>query len=192
MQRPVAFAAPIAAVICAAAAIGFGAQFEEFSHLQHPLGLLGATRVPRASAFNAIAFVVPGVLAMVPAVVLRGRLADAGWTARIGAQALLLSAVAFTAQGLLPLDSTDLDGGGSRLHSAAWTAWWLAFAVGAAMLVAERRRAQGQAVKAIAGCAVATLLLALIAPLVIPAGIAQRLAFAAWFLAMWLAGRRQP
>lgn len=163
----------------------------EFSHLQHPVGLLGGAHVPRAAAFNLLGFVVPGVLVAVAATGLRGRLADSPWSARIGTQALLLSSVAFAMQGLLPLDGRDLDGAGSRLHAASWTAWWLAFAVAAAgMGWGLRAGRQARMGTAFAACAVATLAFALLGPLVLPAGLAQRLAFAGWFLAPWLAGRQ--
>lgn len=165
--------------------------FDGFSHLQHPVGLLGGTRVPRAAAFNLLAFVVPGVLVAGAAIGLRGRLADSTWPTRIGAQALLLSAVAFAMQGLLPLDGRDLDGATSRLHAAAWTAWWLAFAVSTAgMGWGLRRTPRARMGTVFAACAIATLAFALLGPLVLPAGLAQRLAFAGWFLAPWLAGRQ--
>jgi hypothetical protein len=178
--------------VCAAAVLGFGAVFDAFSQVHHPVGMLGATQVPRAAAFNLVAFVVPGLLAAVPALALRGRLADAGWSARIGTQALLLSALAFAAQGLLPLDSMDIDGARSRLHAAAWTGWWLAFAVAAVLLLPSARRTHAVAAGPIAASAAATLALALVAPAVLPPGLAQRLAFGCWFLALGLAGRRQP
>lgn len=193
MPRLVSLAAPLAALVFAVAIIGFGAMFPVFSHLEHPVGLLGASAVPHAPVFNAIAFVAPGLLAAIVAIDLRGRLGGAGWVARIGSQALLLSALAFAAQGLLPLDSADLDGGRSRLHAAAWTLWWLAFAVGAVLLRAGLRRPSGGIrASAVAALAAATLVFALLAPAVLPPGLCQRLAFASWFLALWLALRRQP
>ncbi len=190
MQGLVRFAAPLAALVFAAAIIGFGAMFPVFSHLAYPVGLPGASGVPRAAAFNALAFVVPGVLAAIAAIGLRGRLGGAGWTARIGSQALLLSALAFAAQGLLPLDSSDLDAPRSRLHAAAWTAWWLAFVAGAVLLRSGLREASARvAANAVAACAAGTLVFALLAPVALPPGLCQRLAFALWFLALALAGR---
>lgn len=167
--------------------------FPAFSQLQHPVGLLGASAVTRAAAFNVLAFVVPGMLCALVAVDLRGRLGDAGWIARIGAQALLLSAIAFAAHGLLPLDSSDLDATGSRRHAAAWTAWWLAFLVGATLSwLGLRGTRASRSAGAIAACAVAALVFAVAAPAVLPAGLCQRIAFGAWFVAMTLAGRRHP
>jgi hypothetical protein len=189
MQRPVAHAAPLAALLCAIAVAGFGGGFAEFSHLQHPIGLLGASLVPRAGAFNVLAFILPGVLAAVAAVGARGHLAGAGWPARIGAQALLLSALAFAAQGLFPLDSTDIDGAGSRLHAAAWTAWWIASGVGAALLAWGSRKRRDRHMPAAAACFAAAVLFALLLPGLLPAGLSQRIAYAAWFAGLWLAGR---
>lgn len=193
MQRFVDSCAAVAALVCAIAIAGFGAKFAEFSHLQHPVGLLGGSHVPRAVAFNLLAFVLPGMLAAIAAVAVRGRLSDASMIARVGAQALLLSAIAFAAQGLLPLDSLDLDGGRSRLHAAAWTAWWLAFAVaGIALAVGLRGHRGRRSGQWLLVCAIAAVGLALLAPMLVPAGLAQRLAFATWFFGVWLAGRRQP
>lgn len=190
MHRHVSRIAVCAGLLCAAGLAGFGAMFPVFSQIEHPAGLLGATRVPRALAFNVTVFMAPGAMAAVVAWALRGQLSAARWSARIGAQLLLLSGVAFAAQGLLPLDSADLHGGGSRLHAAAWTAWWIAFAAGAVLLwhgcAGERRARLASGLLAAAG---ATLAFALLAPLLMPGGLAQRLAFAGWFFALWLAGR---
>lgn len=193
MKRFVSLAAPLAALVFAAAVVGFGAMFPGFSHAGHPVGLLGASAVPRATAFNAMAFLVPGLLAAIAALGVRAKLGAAGWAARIGSQALLLSALAFAAQGLLPLDSSDLDAAGSRLHAGAWTAWWLAFVVAAVLLrIGQSARPAGIAANAVAACAAATLAFALLAPAVLPPGLCQRLAFAFWFLGLWLAARCQP
>lgn len=117
----------VAAALCLGAGLGFATATEGYSHAQHPLALLGATSMPHAHAFNLLAFVLPGALVAVVALRLRAVLGDrAGWAARIGAQALLLSSLAFAAQGLLPL-------------------------------------------------------FVLLVPHLLPAGIAQRIAFATWF-----------
>ena len=187
MKRLVDHAALLAAFACAAAVLAFGARFEAFSQLQHPVGLPGASLVPGAAAYNACAFLLPGVLAAVAAIGLRGALGDSRWMARIGAQALLLSALAFAAQGAFPLDSTDIDGGSSRLHAAAWTAWWIASAVGGALLVAGFGPGPGR--RAVAACFAAVVAFALLLPGLVPAGLSQRIAFAAWFVGLWLAGR---
>ena len=41
----------------------FGTALEGYSQRLHPVALLGAAGVPRATAFNALAFVLPGALA---------------------------------------------------------------------------------------------------------------------------------
>ncbi len=99
---------------------GFGAALGGYSHAQHPVALLGADGVAHSLAFNLLGFVLPGLLAVVVAVELRQR-ASAGWQWRIGSQLLLLAAVAFAAQGLLPMDLQQLDGPQSRYHALAWT-----------------------------------------------------------------------
>lgn len=181
------------AVLCGVlAALGFGAALEGYSHAQHPLALLGAQGLPRASAFNLAGFVLPGLLAAVAAIALRARLPDgARWPARIGAQLLLLSALAFTGQGLLPLDPDDLDGPISRWHATAWTLWWIAAAAGAASIAAGVFRRPGWRTFALAA-GIASLLVAglsLSPPAPWPAGIAPRIAFGAWLGLLVLAGR---
>lgn len=187
MQRFVDHAAAIAAFACAAAIVAFGARFDAFSHLQHPVGLLGASRVPGATAYNMLAFVLPGALAALSAIALRGGLRGAGGSARVGAQAVLLSALAFAAQGVFPLDSGDLDGGSSRLHAAAWTVWWISTGVGGALLAAGLASRRDRRVVAGALCFLAVVAFALVLPGVLPAGVSQRVALAAWFAGLWLA-----
>lgn len=181
------------AMLCAVvAAIGFGAALDGYSQAQHPLALLGARGVPRALAFNLAGFVLPGLLAAVAAIVLRRRLpANAGWLARIGAQLLLLSALAFALQGLLPLDSADLDGPVSRRHAIAWTLWWIAAAAGGMAIAAGLLRQREWRVFACAAL-VAALVIAVTAmapPATWPAGIAPRIALCAW-LGLWVLAAR--
>src|SRR5690606_2960889 len=127
--------APAAAALAACAYAVLAALLEGYSHLLHPVALPGAVGAPRAWAFNLLVFVLPGLLLAVSAWRIRNRLpAGAGMAARIGATMLLLSALAYAMQGVLPLDPDQLDGGGSRLHAVAWTLWWIAFLAGAALL----------------------------------------------------------
>lgn len=177
-----------AAAIAAAAGLlwlvaqaGFGAALEGYSQAQHPVALPGAQGVPRALAFNLLALVLPGLLAACSAWQLRTALGGAGWPARIGAHLLLLSALAFAAQGLLPLDPQDLDAAASRLHAAAWSLWWIAFVPGA-LLLALRARAFAVAVLVAAVVVVAGVAL-------LPAGWGQRLGILVWFALFVLAGR---
>src|SRR3546814_10898701 len=80
--------------------------------------------MPHALAFNVLGFVLPGVLAALVAWRLRASLDDgAPWAARIGAWLALLSALAFAAQGLLPLDPRGLEADASRMHATMWTLW---------------------------------------------------------------------
>src|SRR5262245_48854967 len=108
----------LAAACSLIAVVAFGAMLDGYSHLIHPLAWLGARGVPRATAFNLLGFVLPGALAAVVALRLRTRLPSrAGWAGRIGVALLLLSTLAFTAQGLLPLDPAELDGPVSQWHA---------------------------------------------------------------------------
>ena len=177
-RRIAALAAALA--VCAAAA--FGLALPGYSPLAHPLALPGAQGMPRALAFNLLVFVAPGALLAAVAWRLRARLpAGTGIAARLGSAMLLLAALAYAAQGLLPLDPEEPDAGASRLHATAWTLWWIAFLAGAALLAACVRALRP-------ATALAWLLVfapGVLAPALLGTGISQRLAFAAWFVWMW-------
>jgi len=188
-------AGSLAALCGVLAALVFGTALEGYSQTRHPLALLGAHGMPRALAFNLTGFVLPGLLAAVAAIALRARLpGDAGWRERIGAQLLLLSALAFAAQGLLPLDPDDLDGPISRWHTTAWTLWWIASAAGAASVAVGLAVRQGW--RAFAGAALmASVLIAgfsLSPPGILPVGIASRVALVAWIGLFVLAAHAGP
>ena len=156
----------------------------EYSHRVHPLALRGTAGLPWALAFNLLAFVLPGALLAWAGQRIRNGLGDAGWLARIGIVLAQLSALAFAAQGLLPLDPDDADSGASRLHALAWMLWWIAFVPAAAFCAAGARRGVAFA---LAGLALGMLvpLIAVLAPIGLWVGLAQRLAFGLWF-AWWL------
>lgn len=175
-----------AMVLWALALAGFGAASPGFVQALHPVALLGAAGEPRALWFNLGAFVLPGLALAWVALGLRRRAEDAGWPARIGLQLVLLSALAFAAQGALPIDPRDLDAQASRLHALAWTLWWIAFVPGA--LLASRawrsRRAPGIALALLVPIA------ALLGPELTTAPLAHRLACIAWF-AWWVVACRR-
>lgn len=185
--RGLPLAALAAAAAFATATWGFGALLPGYLQSVHPVALLGADGIGRAAAFNACGFVLPGLLNAATAWRMRTG-AGPRWRERIGCQLLLLSALAFAAQGLLPLDPADIDGPASRLHAAAWMAWLLAFASGAVLLAAGGAWRGGTAMRGAAlALAVLVPVAALLAPSWLPAAIAQRIAFAGWFAWMPLA-----
>lgn len=188
MSRAVRLAGIAAAVLFAAAVAGFGAALEDYLQTQYPVALLGARGFPRAFAFNLLAFVVPGMLAGVVALDLRRRLPeDAGWSARIGAQLVFLSALAFMAMGLLPLDPRDLESEASSLHGTAWMLWSVAFIPGSTLLALGlwSDRQWSRFARFGLAAALGVLVAAFVLTDVIPAGVAQRIAFGIWFA--WLA-----
>ena len=156
----------------------------EYSHRVHPVALRGTAGLPWALAFNLLAFVLPGALLATAGLTLRASLRDAGWAARIGIVIAQLSALSFAAQGLLPLDPSDTDSTASRLHVLAWMLWWIAFVPGALLLAAGARRGVGFALGSIVIAALVPVI-AVLAPIGLWVGLAQRLAFALWF-AWWL------
>lgn len=162
-----------------------------FTQRTHPLAWLGAEGVPSAAAFNALGFGATGLLMAVALATLRARLpAEAGWSARIGARLLMLSALAFAAQGLYPIDPQHPDDAATGLHGVVWTLWWLAFAAGAPLWALSRHVAWGMT-------AIIAALGGLLVPLCAVAGavamspaLAERCAFALWLAwAAWSVGR---
>ena len=176
------------AVLFLASVLGFGAVLPGYLPRGHPVALLGATGIPHAVAFDLLGFVLPGLLAVVVALRLLARVpVTAPWTMRVGGQMLVLSGLAFAAMGVLPLDPTDIESPASQYHASAWMVWVLAFVPGALMSGFAVRRLPGwgrlAALHVSAGLAV--LVGAFVLQAVIPAPVAQRLAFVAWVV--WLA-----
>lgn len=200
MKSPVSLlsrhAVLVAALLCAGMAV-FAGRIEGYSHAQHPLALLGASPLPGAWLFNLLAFVIPGLLVVWAAVRLRAALppdmdGTPPWSGRLGAQLMLLSALAFAALGLFPLDGTDLEGVRSARHAAVWMVWWIAFAAGGVLLAHGLRGSAALWRGTATSSLLAALLLpvmALLLPMLLPAGSAQRLAFALWFLWALQTGR---
>lgn len=159
-----------------------------YSHQVHPVSLRGTAGLPWAFAYNVLAFMVPGALLMWAGQRVRQAWPDAGWAARIGIVLVQLSALAFAAQGVVPLDPNDTDATASRLHALAWMLWWIAFVPGTLLLAVGARRGVGFALACLAA-AVLVPLLAVFAPIGLWVGIAQRLAFLLWF-GWWLLASR--
>lgn len=183
-----------AAIVFAAAVCSFGMALSGYSQVWHPVAVLGAKGVPHALGFNLLGFMLTGALAALVALDLRHRLpAGTGWPARVGAQFLLLSALGFIGLGVLPLDPDDLHNHASSLHATAWLLWWVAFVPGAVLFAFGMRGRTGwrPAVTASVIAAVIVLFSALIAVALMPAGIAQRLGYAAWLLWMCVAAWRR-
>lgn len=182
----------LAAIAFIGAVAGFGMALSGYSQVWHPVAVLGAKGVPHALGFNLSGFVLTGVLAALAALDLRHRLpADAGWPARVGAQLLLLSALGFIGLGVLPLDPEDLHNDASSLHATAWLLWWVAFVPGAALFALGMRGRGGWGPAVIASAVAAGIVLfsALVAVALMPAGIAQRLGYAAWLGWLCVASR---
>ncbi|WP_024869371.1 DUF998 domain-containing protein [Pseudoxanthomonas suwonensis] len=181
LRLPLALAALASAVVAALVA---GLATEGFSHLRHPLAVLGAQQLEwRGSLFGLFAFVLPGLVGAWLALDLRRRLPQgSGWPARIGAQLLLLAALGFAAQGVLPLDLESLDGGIGRYHATAWLLWALAFPVGGLLTSGGLWHAPGWRRFAIATIAAAGLVVVcgFLGSGWVGAALAQRIAFGLW------------
>lgn len=175
-------------IVSAVAVLVFGLMLDGYSQLHHPVALLGGKDIARALPFNLTAFVVPGLLAAWLAWRLRSGLpVDAAWPARIGASLGLLSALAFAAQGLLPLDPADLDAPASRLHYLTWMLWWIAFVPAGWLLAAGLCVVPGWKWFAAASAAGALVVAAcaLLPADAMRSGVLQRIGFFAWL--SWIA-----
>lgn len=168
--------------------LGFGAALHGFSHAIQPVALLGARGVPRWWAFDLFGFLLPGLLAWAATVRLsiadRARDADSrvlgvGWTL------CAFAALAFAAQGVLPVDATrGLGYGVGKINTAAWTVWWIALVAGCVLLAVAWR---GQVALRFATAFVAALVLAFAMFVSVPGAPAmgQRIGIVAWL--GWLA-----
>ena len=185
-RRAAALAGLLAGPWFAVALWVFGARVPGYAHAVHAPALLGAAGMPDARGWNLLGFLAPGLLAAIAFQGLRRVLRDrgAGLVARVGITLLLLSAIAFAAQGLAPLQlGRAVDLGTARLHIATWTLWWLAAIAGFFVLAAGSLRRPAFALGALV--AAATMAAALHGPWPLPGGVRERLALAAWF--GWLA-----
>jgi len=178
------WAALLAALALPVAAAVAGGAIEGYSQLRHPLALLGARQLGvSGTVFGLFGFLLPGLAGAWLGVLLRGLLpAAAGWSARIGAQLVLLAALAFAAQALFPLDLEGLDAGSSRLHAGAWLLWALAFPCGALLLATGLRGQAGWQRLVVGSVLAAALVVAggFLGSGWLGAALSQRLAFAAW------------
>lgn len=182
-RRAAALAGLAAGPWFALALLALGDRVPGFDQAVHPPALLGASGMPDALGWNLLGFLAPGLLA---AFALQGlhrvlRTRDAGLVARVGMTLLLLSAIAFAAQGLVPLQlGRAVDAGPARLHIMAWTLWWLAASSGFVVLAAGSVRRPLSAIMALLAAIV--MIMALHAPsLPLAGGQRERLALAAWF-----------
>jgi len=187
MRRPSWLATMLFALALLLANLGVPA----YSHWVHPVALRGTAGLPWATGFNLLAFVLPGLLLAWSGVRMRAA-SHHGWLARIGLVLVQLSALAFAMQGVFPLDPSDADATASRLHALAWMLWWIAFVPGALLLGVGAGRGAGFALASVAIGALVPII-AMLAPIGLWVGIAQRLAFALWFgwwlLAAWRLSR---
>jgi hypothetical protein len=181
------FVGGIAVLSCVGAAGVFGFLHQGYSHLRFPLAVLGAAQVRHATLFNLFAFVLPGAFAACLAIQLRRDLPASGWACRIGAQLLLLAAMAFAAQGVVTLDLRHVDDGSTRYHAVAWMLWMVSFICGAVAVAFGTRGHPAWWGYARFGVAMAALSLVSVFLLGgwIGQPLAQRMAYAAWLA--WVA-----
>lgn len=142
----------------------------------------GAAGMPLAWLFNALAWIVPGLVVALVALRLRAQ-AGGALLAGIALRLLLLAGLAFAAQGVWPLDPRALDGAASRWHATAWMLWLLAFGAGALLSGIALRRVRWPS---LAICALCVLSPIVLGPIVGP----RVLLFAWWAWTLLLTARQ--
>lgn len=115
--RPGAMAGPAAALLFAGSLFGFAAvRTDGYTHGTKAVSELGAAGAPHAAAFNLLAFVLPGVLVVVLAAVIRRAAGPRG--ARTGPVLLAGSGIALVAAGVFPVDMAHPASAVSVAHAA--------------------------------------------------------------------------
>jgi hypothetical membrane protein len=134
----------LSAIAFALAVAVCGALTPAYEPARHAIGLLGSAAAAYPAAFNVTAFVLPGMLLAGLALALETplRTAGVGRGGRIATYLMLISALAFTAQGGFPFVPRDSDGVGSRRHVVAYSIAMLAWLPSTA-LYAFALRARG-------------------------------------------------
>lgn len=202
--RPLALAGPVAAVLFACSLFGFAAaRTDGYTHATKAVSELGAVGAPDATAFNVLAFVVPGVLVVVLAAVIARAAGARG--ARTGPALLAGSGLAFVVAGVCPVDMANRGSAGSIAHAAGAMLAGVCWAAGLFWLGPLLRRELGLRTLGRLTPWFVSFVLANVAwqvawqagGLVLP-GWGQRIAFAGYFLWVALAGlalasgRREP
>lgn len=125
----------LAAALAAAAALLPGAAGA-------PIGSLGAVGAPGAAWFNALGLALPGLMLLAFSIALESTLAGsgAGRALRLGTGMLMISALAFAAQGAFPFDPSEPDGAASQRHAAALALSLLALVAASAFVAVGLRR----------------------------------------------------
>jgi len=176
--QPPAALALLALLLALGAWAVLGLRLQGYQWLAHPFALPGARGLPGAGVFNALVFVLPGLMMGALADAVRRQLpAHAGFGVRIGCALALLAALGWIGQGVWPLDLQQLDHGDSRWHALAWSAWWISATCAAALLAL--------AVPGIRGWGVVLVVMLLLPGVLLPAGsalavLAQPLSLLVW------------
>lgn len=203
-SRPWALTGPAAAVLFAGSLSGFAAaRTDGYTHGTKAVSELGAVGAPHAAMFNLLAFVLPGLLVVVLAAVIRRAAGPQG--ARTGPALLAASGMALVVAGVFPVDMAHPGSAGSIAHAAGAMLTGMCWAAGLFWLGPLLRRDCGLRTLARLTPWFVLFLLANVAwqvawqagHLVLP-GWGQRIGFAGYFL--WVAltglalasGRRDP
>jgi hypothetical membrane protein len=173
MRRATLHLGWIAGALFAVAVLIAAHGIEGFEHAHHPVGLLGSSLAPRAGLFNALGFVVPGLLVAAFAVAFELELGagEGARALRIGTGLLLVAALAL-----------ELDGPATRRHALAQAISQLAWIAAAASIAIGFARAPRWRITAACGLLFAGVLLwDLVRPFAGQRGWIERGVFLLWF-----------
>lgn len=159
--RPAMHAGWLAGACFAVAVLVLGAAGGGFDAARQPLGDLGALNVSGASLWNVFGFIVPGVLLLIFSLGLETvmRHDEARRGGRLGTGLLMVSALAFAAQGIFPFDMDEPHAMASQWHVSALVFALLALMAGAAFISASLKSRPSWRVLVVLGPAFAALLL---------------------------------
>lgn len=126
----------IGGLLFAAAVVVAARGLQGYQHARHPVGLLGVDAAPDGLGFNSVGYGAAGLALGGFALALEAELMRRGLgrLTRVATGLLLIAALAFAAQGLLPLDPRDLHGPLSRRHAVAHAIALLAWLPSTALL----------------------------------------------------------
>jgi hypothetical membrane protein len=178
------------------ASIALGAFRPSYSHVVNTISELGAVGTPRATAWNALGFIIPGVLlSLAGATIARRANPEPSLSRTLATVLLVLCGLAVAGQGVMPAEMAngiaDVTSASTRGHFVSSLISGAAWALGALLLVGPMKRNPNW--RSLYIVSALLVLLTLLASFTLrgtlPDGLAQRIGnafFCIWFILMSL------